>query len=117
MKNISYNYHGVTSVQIHDEHPARFFRFKKEVKFLGIIWVQQGLYDLLGNFVKSPEDVFEKHFFINGKLFEKPEVLVTFSDGQTYIKTFDTVAECEKYRDKVISRSFMRSCFSKPDEL
>ena len=91
-----YNLDKLIKVVINDIYPSIWYSFKTEKKFFGIITREEGFYNWIhDNYVgkESPKN----HLIIDGKLYEKPEVVLEFQGNNSKKYIFDTYDEAKNF--------------------
>lgn len=96
----SYNLDKLVKVEVYKERIDDFYSFKKEIKFLGIVIRDEGFYSILHDYQKECP---ENHVCINGKVYLKPRIYLTFVNEYTemYFETYD---EALKFHSEIVQK-------------
>ena len=97
-----YNLDKLIKVECHDFYPSKWYSYKKERKFLGIVWRKEGIYsnhwhDYLGF------EVPEYRTLKNNLIYENPEVLLHYQGGYSKTYYFHSFIDAKKFADEITS--------------
>jgi len=91
-----YNLDKLIKVVVNDIYPSRWYSFKTEKKFWGRITRKEGFY-------RWPYDEYvgkeasKNHLIKDGKLYEKPEVVLEFQGNNSKKYIFETYQEAKDF--------------------
>lgn len=99
-----YNEDKIVKLRIIDFHKSNRYVYKKQLKFLGIIFRQPGIYD---KFTINSDDFLEElpknhTIFMNNLIMENPEVVLTFVDKSIKRIFFEDILDATKYAKNLI---------------
>ena len=88
----------IVSITI-DEMPISRYEWSPKIMFRGISTRKEGVYNIHGNWIgtKIPEN----HVLIDGCIYERPKVVLEFSNRKSYTKCFNTIEEANEFVDKI----------------
>ncbi|MHB8871065.1 MAG: hypothetical protein ACYC5G_01235 [Candidatus Doudnabacteria bacterium] len=103
-----YNLDKLIKVVVNDAYQSRRYEFKKEKSFLGRITTKEGFYYWLdGSYLgmEAPKN----HFIKEGKMYEKPEVVLCFENDYQKTYYFDSLELAETFaRDLTNARNWIK---------
>ena len=91
-----YNLDKLIRVVVNDFYASKWYEFKKEKKFFGIVIIQKGFYTCIYDRyigMQAPEN----HVIINDVMFEKPEVVLYFQDGHKKTFYFNSLEDAKRF--------------------
>lgn len=95
-----YNLDKLVKVECNDFYPARWYRYEKEKKFLGIVIRKEGFYEKIWDEYLGLE-VPKNHTLKNGIVYEKPEVILHYQDSHSKVYYFNSFDEAQKFADDI----------------
>jgi hypothetical protein len=87
-------------VKVNDFYPARWWKHTKEKIFLGIKIQDEGFRMIYGDGNVRAEPP-KGYTFKEGKLYENPEVVMTFRDRVETRKIFNTLQEAKEFAEAI----------------
>jgi hypothetical protein len=106
MKDIHYNLDALTRIKVHPRYIRKYLKWREESRlFFGLIlYRKRGLYDIFDSYLgEDLNEATEGIFTLNEdkEVVTKFSVELTFSDGKSTTKYFDTVEEANKYASEI----------------
>lgn len=95
-----YNLDKLVKVECNDFYPAKWYRYEKEKKFLGIIIQKEGIYMEIWNYYLGFE-VPKYHTLKNGVVYENPEVILHYQADHSKSYYFNSFDEAKKFADEI----------------
>lgn len=102
-----YNLDKLVRVVTNKPYESRWYEFRKEKRFFGRITRKEGFYQWLNdNYIGTEAP--RNHFIKDGKLYEKPEVVLCFQDENKKTYYFDSDEDAERFaRDLTNDRKWI----------
>lgn len=91
-----FNLDKLIKVVVNDFYASNWYYFKKEKKFLGIVFRKKGFYTYIWDRyigMQAPKN----HVIINDVMFEKPDVVLCFQDDHKKTLYFNSLEDAKRF--------------------
>lgn len=107
MKDLTLNLKQLVSIKIEDKIVNKWYDYRKGVKFLGITIQKEGFHLWGFENTYTPDKVLLEngYLIVDKKVYYKPDITLSFSDGKEYTEKFDTIEEALKSKEEIIKKS------------
>lgn len=96
-----FNKHQIVSIRVNDFYESNWYVWKNEKRIFGFITRKAGIYfNFLGSEYKGEE--LENHTTIDGVVYENPEVVFKFSNGEKRVCFFMTFESAKKFAEEFV---------------
>lgn len=92
-----HNLEKLVKITINDFYPARCYTFKKEIKFFGIVFQEEGYYYKFIRETFESKEIPKNHSIVNNILMEDPEVILSFEDKSFSKHYFKSLKEAHDF--------------------
>lgn len=97
-----YNKDKIVRIYCGNFKESPYYEYRSELKFLGIRIRREGFYGIFDSYIgRYPPD---NHIFKDGKVLEKPELVIYYQNNHARSFSFDSYEELLKYRDKITNQ-------------
>jgi hypothetical protein len=96
-----YNLKKLIKIESKDYESSFYLRYSKKQTFLGMTITKEGFYNWSEYLGTEPP---ENHILKDGKVLQKPRVIMHFESGFCLRKYFDTIEEADKFLKETPNR-------------